>query len=437
MTSEAAPSILHVDMDAFFASVEALEQPALRGIPLIVGGTGARGVVASCSYEARFFGVRSAMSSVRARELCPQATFVDGHFDWYRSYSQRMRNVFDRFTPLVEPLSLDEAFLDVTGATQLFGTAVEIGWKIRNAIANELGLWCSVGVASSKHLAKLASKEAKPVATRYGPRDAKAVVCIDDTSAITYLHQLPVRSLWGVGPATERRLAAVGITTVKALAAMPLDALEALVGHAGAMRLNDLAWNRDERVVNPVNQTQSIGHEQTYEHDLTESSDVIAAIHQLSQESGARLRSQGMAARTISLKVRFGDFATTTRSATRTVPTDATRDIFETARSLFRQVDFNSGIRLLGVSVSGLTEVAADVLTEGGEHDSIGLTQPSLFDHQDHVEDHRALDAALDAIAARFGKDTVAFARTVSGTPRPTSPREHESFERDSYRGDG
>lgn len=400
-------------MDAFFASVEALEDTALRGIPLVVGGTSRRGVVASCSYEARFFGVRSAMPTTEARRLCPHATFLAGRYGRYKEFSDRLHEILRSYTPLVEGIALDEAFLDVSGAQTLFGEPSSIAWNIRNRVRLELGLDCSVGVASTKHVAKLASKAAKPVATRQGPADAKGVVVIEDDNAIAYLHSLPVRALWGVGPATERRLTRLGIATVAQLAAVPLEPLEHALGHAAARRLNDLAWNRDEREVTPERLAQSLGHEQTFSTDLHDINEISAQLLRLSEMTATRLRRKGLEGQTVTVKVRFGDFATVTRSLTLSRATDNTRDIFATAKRLVAQVHLDAGVRLLGVTMSSLQSASSDVAPE----EVIDLRepahiQPELFD-VDAWADNDGLDLVIDEINDRFGDGAVARARLV------------------------
>lgn len=411
--------MLHVDMDAFFASVEALDEPSLRGIPLVVGGTGRRGVVSSCSYEARFFGVRSAMPIVRARQLCPQATFVSGNFSRYEYLAERFHEILLSYTPRVEPLSLDEAFLDVSGSQKLFGSGQEIAWKIRQRIQDELGLTVSVGVASSKHVAKLASREAKPQASRSGPINARGVVEIRENEAVEFLHRLRVGQLWGVGPATEKKLQDLGIATVKQLSVAPIEVLERHLGNAAAKRLLDLAWNRDEREVVTGQPAQSIGCEQTFERDLVHPDEIRAHLLALSQKVARKLRREGMEGRTVEVKVRFGDFATVSRSVTHRIPTDHTQEIFQTARELASQVYFDATVRLLGISVSNLSPPSADAV---GAALGVRIAQPSLFDHELAEKDAvfgqdlspaAELDRTLDGIADRFGEHMIISGRQV------------------------
>lgn len=367
MTSGAQPNkqgkrfIIHVDMDCFFAAVEALINPALRGKPLIVGGDGARGVVASCSYEARSFGVRSAMPSVRARRLCPGATFVSGSYGRYQEFSSRLMNVLRTFSPLVEPLSLDEAFVDITGSTGLFGSPEEIAWQLRAKVYDELSLDCSVGVAGTKHLAKLASVRAKPKASREGPVDGQGVVVISDAHAIEFLHSLEVQKIWGVGPKTAARLNQLGIQTAGQLANFPTDSLERTLGSQTARHLLDLAWNRDDREVVVDREAKSVGHEQTYKGDLVSPQQIHYQLARLADAVSSRLRKTGQGARTVNLKVRFGNFRTITRSRTFDEPTSSGSQLLAAADEMAEDLEVAQGVRLLGLSVSNLgvpTEVA-------------------------------------------------------------------------------
>lgn len=384
-------AILHVDMDAFFASVEALERPELRNKPLIVGGDGARGVVASCSYEARYYGVRSAMPSSKAKRLCPHAIFVSGSYGLYEKYSERMHAVFKRFTPLIEGISLDEAFLDVTGAQRLFGSPEEIAWKIRKQVQEELGLSVCVGVADTKHVAKLASQAAKPKASPKGPIQGKGVLVITPNGAIDFLHKLPVRALWGVGPAAEKRLNSIGVQTVRQLANTPISVLISALGKASAQHLHDLAWNRDDREVEPEREVKSIGHEQTYPKDLFDHDAIHVQLVRLVDAVTLRMRSSGVVGRTIQLKVRFSTFRTITRSRSLPKPTANASAILRTVDELIGRIDLSEGVRLLGVSLSNLEEAV--------EAEQLQLLNGEPL--------HNELDDTIDEIRKRYGDSSV------------------------------
>lgn len=350
----AGPTILHVDMDAFYAAVEVRDDPSLAGLPLVVGGSGPRGVVASCSYEARTYGIRSAMPSARARSLCPRALFLAGRFDRYQEVSAAIHAVFDDVTPLVEGIALDEAFLDVGGAERILGPAAEIAAGIRTRIADEVGLACSVGVAPSKFLAKLGSEAAKPTVSGGMIEPGPGVVVIEPGEELTFLHPLPVEALWGVGPATSARLRRLGITTVGSLAEVPPATLDTAVGRVAGRHLHRLANGIDERRVEPVRAAKSVGHEETYAVDRRDGGGLHTEVLRMSDAVAARLRRSDTAGRTITLKVRYGDFTTITRSRTVATGVDAPGSIATVAGDLLDAVDLSPGIRLLGVSVSNL-----------------------------------------------------------------------------------
>ncbi len=351
-------------MDAFYAAVEVLADPSLAGRPVIVGGAGARGVVASCSYEARSYGVHSAMPSTRARRLCPHAVFLDGRYDLYDEHSRRLHGVLTSFTPLVEGIALDEAFLDVTGARRLWGTGPEIAAAIRAKVFEETALWCSVGVAPSKFLAKLASEAAKPRAGPPGrpPWRGRGIMVVAPGEELAFLHPLPVGALWGVGPATRRRLDRFGIRTVGDLAALPVETLVGAVGEAHGRHLHALAWARDNRPVEPDRGTKSVGHEETYAADHHTLETLWPEAVRLSDGVSRRLRAAGLAGRTVTLKVRFHSFQTVTRSRTVQAPVDAGTVLARVATELLQGVDPSPGVRLLGVSVSNLVERPAEQL---------------------------------------------------------------------------
>lgn len=398
-------SILHVDMDAFFASVEQRDNPALQGKPVLVGGDGPRGVVAAASYEARKFGCHSAQPTVIAKRLCPSAIIVSGRHSDYRAVSKQVFEILERFSPAIQPISIDEAFLDVTGSTKLFGSPTEIAKQIRTLIKHETQLTCSVGVAPNKFLAKLASDMDKP--------DGFTVIHPDRIQQT--LDPLPINKLWGVGQSTERTLNALGIRTVKDLRAHPLESLQSRLGDLGE-HLYKLARGIDDRPVRIDRQAKSISHEHTFETDLESADEVRSLIARQSQDVARRLRKHNRYARTISIKVRFGDFETITRSTTLENQTDETRVIHDSARTLFDEwaKSFHP-VRLIGVAVSQLTDAPAS---------------PGLFDTQDHAKD-RAVDQTSDQINTRFGKDAITRASALKAKPRHgthgpgSAPEEH------------
>jgi len=348
---------LHVDMDAFYASVEVLKDPSLRGKPVVVGGAGARGVVMSASYESRRFGVRSAMPSARARRLCPEAVFVRPDFSAYRAYATRLREILLSFTPLVEPLSLDEAFLDVGGASRLFGEPAEIAGKVRERVREETDLVCSVGVAPNKFLAKMASTRAKPDGVIVVPRDGVEA----------FLYPLPVDALWGVGEKTDEVLRRLGVRTVGELAGTSPRVLERVLGEQQGRHLAALARGEDDRSVIPYEPPKQVSHEETFERDLDAEGDIRRELLRLSFRVAARLRKEGFRGRTVTLKARLASFTTLTRSRTLPDPTDVGNDLYRVVAELFEALPSGgrSGrfrIRLLGVAASGLRPSGADQL---------------------------------------------------------------------------
>ena len=353
MTSRPLEPVLHVDLDAFYAGVEVMKDPTLRGKPVVVGGTGSRGVVSSASYEARRFGVRSAMPAVRARRLCPDAVFLPPDFDAYKRHSNRFREVLLSYTPLVEPISLDEAFLDVRGATRLFGAPVEIATKIRDDVEREVGVTCSAGVGATKFVAKLASDHRKPDALTYVP--------VEDTLA--FLEPLPVGRLWGVGEKTAELLGRLAIRTVGDLARTPSAVLERLLGDSAARHLTALAHGIDDREVIPYEAPKSVGHEETFERDLDDTEEILRELLHLSGRVAARLRDDGYRARTTTLKVRLANFTTLTRSHTLPDATDVGAELYHVVAELYRALPGTGRrVRLLGVQASGLQQAGAEQL---------------------------------------------------------------------------
>ncbi|HVF04791.1 MAG TPA: DNA polymerase IV [Frankiaceae bacterium] len=344
-------TVLHVDMDAFYASVELRRRPELRGKPVIVGGTGNRGVVTSATYEARAYGVHSAMPSSRARRLCPDAVFIAPDFAEYAATSRAVMEVFRSVTPLVEPISLDEGFLDVAGAIRRLGSPAEIGEQIRATIEAEQRITCSVGVASTKFVAKLASARCKPDGLLVVPRDR----------VLEFLHPLPVGALWGVGERTEGTLQALGIRTVGDLATTPVEALRAALGQAAGAHLHALAWGRDDRAVVPHEPDKSIGAEETFDTDIGDPAAIHRELLRLSERTAARLRRGGYAGRTVSIKVRYADFTTVTRAKTLPAPTDVGQVVYGTARALYDALGIaGTPLRLVGVRIEHLVPAGAE-----------------------------------------------------------------------------
>lgn len=375
-----AADIMHVDMDAFFASVELLERPELVGKPVIVGHRSQRSVVTAATYEARRYGVNSAMPMAVALRRCPHAVVLEPHFERYAHYSRRVMQILGDITPHVEQLSVDEAFLDVAGARRLLGSSWTIGTALRERVFAETGLRCSAGAASTKFVAKLASSRAKP--------DGLLVIPADGT--LDFLHPLPVSALWGVGGKSEEVLVRLGLRTVGDLAHAPLEMLRRAIGDAGAERLHDLAWGRDPRSVSPGREEKSIGHETTFETDRTDPVELHRVLLQLADGVGQRLRRAGVMARTVAIKLRFEDFTTISRSRTLAEPTDLGRRLYEEARALYDQANTSRRpVRLIGVRAEQLT----------GDVAALGLW--------DDDEDWREAEQAVDAITERFGAGAV------------------------------
>jgi DNA polymerase-4 len=387
-----AEPILHVDMDAFYASVETVKDPSLRGRPVVVGGQGGRGVVTSASYEARSFGVRSAMPMITARRLCPHAAFVPNDFAAYQDFSGRIREVFLAHTPLVEPLSLDEAFLDVSGSVRLFGAPSDVARTIKLRI-RALGLACTVGVAPNKFLAKLASSRAKP--------DGLLVVKADAIEE--FLHPLPVTALWGVGAQTGDALRRLGLKTVGDLAAISRRTLQRAVGDALGSLLYALARGVDERPVVPHEPAKSVGSEETFARDLDSTEEVLRELLRLADRTASRLRAKGLCGRTVTLKVRFSNFKTITRSRTLEHEADTAAEIYDVARRLYTKLDpQRPRIRLLGVSVAGLAP---------------GPPRRQLLLDRAQRSGWEEASRAVDDIRARFGERSVSPA-TLLDHPR-------------------
>jgi DNA polymerase-4 len=387
-------------MDAFYASVEQRRRPELRGRPVIVGAPGARGVVAAASYEARVFGIHSAMPSSRAQRLCPHAVFVAGDHDHYAEVSRHVMAIFTSFTPLVEAISLDEAFLDVTGSLRLHGDGPTIGAAIRAAVLDQEGLACSVGVAPSKFIAKLASEAAKPRIGRRGPEPGLGVKLVEQDGVLAFLHPLPVQALWGVGPKTLEKLQRLGVDTVGELATLDERAASAALGVASATHLLRLAAGLDDRDVVPQKRAKSIGHEETFARDHHELASLQHELVRLGDAVAARLRGAGMAGRTVTIKVRFHDFGTITRSITLPSAVDTGPDVVRAARELLDRIDPTPGVRLLGVHVSQLADHSARQLSLDD------VDAPSWDD----------ATGAIDAIRERYGADAIGPASLADAT---------------------
>jgi len=391
VTERPPESILHADIDAFYASVEILKAPSLAGKPVIVGGTGPRGVVVSASYEARKFGVRSAMPAVRARRLCPDGVFLPPDFEAYRVHSNRFREVLLSFTPLVEPIALDEAFLDVGGATRLFGAPSTIARRIRADVAAEVGVTCSVGLAPTKFVAKLASDECKP----------DGFLAVRRSGVAAFLDPLPVGRLWGVGDKTAELLGRLAIRTIGDLGRTPQRILERLLGPQIADHLAELALGIDPREVVPYEAPKFVSHEQTFDRDLDDDDSILRELLALSGRVGVRLRSGGYRARTVVLKARLANFTTLTRSRTLADSTDVGAEIFRAVAELYRALPGERRrIRLLGVQAVGLIPAGADQLA---------LLRGNQWGEVERV---------LDRIELRFGKDSAMPASLLRRDPR-------------------
>jgi DNA polymerase IV len=386
-------TVLHVDMDAFYASATLLSHPDLVGTPVIIGG-GNRGVVLSATYEARRFGVTSAMPMARARRLCPQATVLPPDHSLYSAISAAVMETFRSVTPVIEPLSLDEAFLDVSGAVRLLGSPSVIGQHVRDTVHDEQGITCSVGVAPTKFVAKLASGLAKPDGMVVVPRD----------EVVPFVQQLPVGALWGVGERTEEALLRLGLRTVADIAHTPLATLVRGLGDATGHHLHELAWGRDPRPVEREQREKSIGSDQTFDHDIDDAAEIHRRLLALSERTAARMRAAGMTGRTVTLRVRFSDFTTITRSRTLREPTDSGRTIHEAAVGLFDALGLQRArIRLVGVRLEKLVE-ASHAPIQG------------VIGEPEHG--WRDADRAVDRARSRFGSGSV---RPASLIQRDTS----------------
>jgi DNA polymerase-4 len=387
-------SIMHVDMDAFFVSVELRGRPELRGKPVIVGFPADRSVVLSASYEARAFGVKSAMPMVVAHRMCPQAVIIEPRHKLYYEVSGQLMSIFESITELVEPLSVDEAFLDVGGAIRRLGPPLQIGELIRTRVSKELGITASVGIAASKFVAKIASTRCKP----------DGLLLIRPEQTVPYLHSLPVNALWGVGAKTADVLARMGIRTVADVAATPVSSLKKVLGASGE-HVHRLAWGIDPRAVTPVRLEKSIGAEETFAVDTADDALLHRELLRLCHRTAERLRASGLVARTVALKLRYADFSTVTRSRTVHAPLDSAQLLYAVAVQLLESLgDRSMTVRLVGVRAEHL-EAAAQT--------SLQLS----FDRRD--DNWRAAEQALDRVTEKFGSKSVLPARLLdpgSGT---------------------
>lgn len=370
-------TVLHVDMDSFFVSVELLDKPELIGKPVAVAHDSHRSVVSSASYEARKFGVRSAMPVSRAKSLCPSLVLVPPNMAAYKKISAEIMIIFESVTPLVEQLSIDEAFLEVSGAIKLLGSPVQIAKLIRKRLRAELGLPASVGVANTKFVAKLASERAKP----------NGLLLIKPEDTIYFLHSLPVADMWGVGKVTAKLLKARAIHTVKDLANEPVELLEKIVGKTAAKKLSDLSRGIDERAVTPSIKEKSVGHESTFETDISGQKDIEKELLRLSWRVAQRLREANFEAKTVSIKVRFANFETLTRSRTLQEPTNSSERFYTVARELYDGLkSWGKPVRLIGVRAEQLGAT-------GGASNALWSDDEKL----------KAVDHAVDQVRERFG----------------------------------
>jgi DNA polymerase-4 len=382
-------TILHVDMDAFFASVAERDNPELKGKAVVIG-MGARGVVSAANYEARKFGIHSAMPVGRARRLAPHAIFLPVDMARYQEVSEHVMEIFHSFTPWVEPISLDEAFLDVTGSQKLLGTGREIAVAIRKKVEEQEGITCSVGIAPSKFIAKLASANCKP----------NGMLEITSDRILTFLHPLPIQAMWGVGPKTAEVLERLGLRTIEDIAKLPRATLIRALGEANGESLYELAWGRDYRDVTPEEPDRSISAAETFAQDLDNPEEILTEFLRLTERATARLRDRDLFAKTISIKVRFADFSTINRSKTLPLPIDSTHDVYEVVKGLYQALRIERArLRLVGVSLENLSEGAPHQMMLGERE--VGWRQA---------------EGAMDQARARFGKGSVRPARLISAS---------------------
>lgn len=385
--SEGFATILHVDMDAFYASVEERDDPKLKGKAVVVG-VGKRGVVSAANYEARKFGIRAAMPIYKAKALAPHAVFIAPNMARYAEVSEQVMAIFRDVTPHVEPISLDEAFLDVTGARRLLGSGIEIADQIRKRVEKDLGITCSVGIAHNKFIAKIASGHCKP----------NGVLEVDPEKMLEFLHPLAANEIWGVGPKTNELLEKMGLFTIADIANTPRSTLIRVLGQASGASLYELAWGRDYRDVITEHAEKSISASQTFDVDLYQPEEILKEFLRLTEKSADRMRAKGLATNTISIKVRFADFKTISRSRTLDLPTTGTQEIFEVAKSLYLGLELDRVlVRLVGVSLDSLVE-------------NDDVTQMVLGER---TSSWQQADRAIDRVKAKFGRSSLRPARLV------------------------
>ena len=385
--SENIATILHVDMDAFYASVEERDDPKLKGKAVVVG-VGKRGVVSAANYEARKFGIRAAMPIYKAKALAPHAVFIAPNMARYAEVSEQVMAIFRDVTPHVEPISLDEAFLDVTGARRLLGSGIEIADQIRKRVEKDLGITCSVGIAHNKFIAKIASGHCKP----------NGVLEVDPEKMLEFLHPLAANEIWGVGPKTNELLGKMGLFTIADIANTPRSTLIRVLGQASGASLYELAWGRDYRDVITEHAEKSISASQTFDVDLYQPEEILKEFLRLTEKSADRMRAKGLATNTISIKVRFADFKTISRSKTLDLPTTGTQEIFEVAKSLYLGLELDRVlVRLVGVSLDSLVE-------------NDDVTQMVLGER---TSSWQQADRAIDRVKAKFGRSSLRPARLV------------------------
>jgi len=401
--------ILHLDMDCFFAAVEVLDDPALAGRPVIVGGVGNRGVVSSASYEARGFGVHSAMPTAEARRLCPTAHFLSPRHDRYGEVSAQLLELLHEVTPVVEPISVDEAFLDISGAHRIAGPSHEIADALRRTVREQLGLDCAVGGGSSKLVAKLASKAAKPEIAPEGPRPGLGVLIVDPAEELAFIHGHAVRAIPGIGPRTAEKLARLGIRGVGELAALPVERLVSLFGKRQGAALAALANGIDERPVEPNRGLRSIGHEETFDRDVTTLVALEGHARRQSESVAARCRRAELFGRTVQVKLKFADFTTITRSRTAGHRVTSAAEIAEIAVELLGKLEWTQGVRLLGVSVANLES--------GEEARQLALFAEDGAPAMGH-DQRKAIESVTDSIRERFGSDAISAASTLADGAR-------------------